>query len=478
MADIPRIETPLIDRTPMNPSVRPTAETMVPFNLSDVTHVMQPHDASEILQQNTGYLPGEEAPKILADLLRDPAVTVSMIRNIYLLQEVINLLPANNQPITNELEQLFARLMLSPEDLVAEMQRQEQSTTLFKGELFDMLRNLLAQSEATSRPELATGVGVLLKALNAAMSRSDTLHSVANNLQFLADSLGGKGQLAEKILQIIPQLREPAASEGFPFLKDQVLSILQEVESSVLYSPQMEKVLPLVVYNLSRFNDNPDFLPEALKFLLSMVDGDAARTQLSEKLEVYLARFLSPDGAQMAREAEDDSRVMETLAKIIGRETSSDELKLMSGDKLEKIVHSLLSSPSNFTPLLHFILPVEYMDLRAFAEIWIDPNAEEDPSRKGGSADTNHMLMVFDVEGVGRFETELFVQDKRIAMNLLCPPAYLEFFKNIGPAIRGALVNSQYRFEAINIDRLDRTHSLMDVFTDLPKRRMGIDVKV
>lgn len=36
--------------------------------------------------------------------------------------------------------------------------------------------------------------------------------------------------------------------------------------------------------------------------------------------------------------------------------------------------------------------------------------------------------MVFDIEGVGRFETELYVQGKRIAMNLLCPPAYYDVF--------------------------------------------------
>lgn len=479
MADIPRITTPMIEKAPVNLPPRPT-DPAVPFNLSDVSRVMQTHDATEILQQNTGYLPGEEAPKILADLLKDPSVTVGMMRNIYLLQEVIKLLPATNQPLNNELEQLFARLMLSPEDLVAEMQRQEQSTTLFKGELFDMLRGLLMQSEASSRPELATGVGVLLKALNSAMSQTDTLHSVANNLQFIADSLGGRGQLAEKILQLIPQLRAPDAPENYVALKDEVLTILSEVENSVLYTPQMEKVLPLIVYNLSRFNDNEDFLPDALRFLLSVMDGDAPKAELTEKLEAYIGRFLAPDGAREARAAEDDSRVMDVLAKIIGRETSSDELKLMSGDKLEKIVHSLLSSPSNFTPLLHFILPVEFGDLRAFAEIWIDPNAEEEESsrRGGGSADTSHMLMVFDVDGVGRFETELFVQDRRIAMNLLCPPPYLEFFQGIGPAIRQALAGSEYRFEAINIDRLGRTHSLMDVFTDLPRKRMGIDVKV
>ncbi len=503
LADIPRIQSPIVEKPNINMPMKPAADPTVPFNLSNVTQVVQPHDASEILQQNTGYIE-EQAPRILADLLGDPSVTVGTMQNIYLLQEVIKLLPANNTALTGELEQLFSRLMLNPQDIVPELMRQEQSTTLFKGELFDMLRGLLSQQSAQTgqaagqnalqqaiaqgaqqqaagqngQAALATGVGVLLKALNASISQSDTLNSVANNLQFLANNLGTQGQLADKLLNLIPKLRSPDAPAHFSALKEQTLSLLGEVQNSVLYTPQMEKIIPLTVYNLSRFNDNPDFLPQALKYLMTMVDGDAAKTELLDKLQTFMDKYASPQGSRVARAAEEDSRVMDVLSRIIGRETSSDELKLMSGDKLDKIVHSLLSSPSNFTPLLHFVLPVQFEDLRAFAEIWIDPNAEEETASRGPAGDSNHMLMVFDVEGVGRFETELFVQNKRIAMNLLCPPAYYEAFKGIDQSIRSALSASNYTFEAINIDRLERTHSLMDVFTELPKKRTGIDVKI
>lgn len=54
----------------------------------------------------------------------------------------------------------------------------------------------------------------------------------------------------------------------------------------------------------------------------------------------------------------------------------------LSADKVEKIIHSLLSSPCNFTPLLHFVLPVQYQDLHSFAEIWINPNGGEDDSTR------------------------------------------------------------------------------------------------
>ncbi|MDL2252576.1 hypothetical protein LJC49_00685 [Ruminococcaceae bacterium OttesenSCG-928-I18] len=505
MAEILKISTPLVEKNPI-PTARPQ-ESGAPFNLSDVSRVVQTKDPTEILQQNTGNIPREETPKILADLLKDPSVTVSMMRNIYLLQEVINLLPANNISLTGEIEQMFEKLLIKPGDITAELMRQEENTTMFKGELFDMLRSLLSQAQG--KPETAAAIGILLKGLNATISGRDTLNSVANNLQFLLDSLTGGGltktdlqqvdframiqngldpkqlesllnqsRLTDKLDILINLLRTPQATEHFTTLKDAILRVLPNIENSVLFSPQMERTLPLVVYNLSRYNENDDFLPDALRLLLSTIDGETDKNSLVQKLEDFLAKFNSPDGARMARAAEADSQVIDMLTKIIGKQAQSEDIKLISGDKLENIVHSMLSSPSNFTPLLHFILPVEFMDLKAFAEIWIDPNAEELYDSKNPAGDNTHMLMVFDVEGLGRFEVELYVQGKRIAMNLLCPPSYYDAFENIGPAIRQAVSGTDYRFETINIDRLDRTHSLMDVFTDLPYKRMGIDVKV
>ncbi len=507
MAEILKISTPLVEKSPLpGAAVRPQ-EAGTPFNLSDVSRVIQTTDPTEILQQNTGYVPREATPQILADLLKDPAVTVSMMRNIYLLQEVIALLPGTNNALTSEIEQMFEALMVSPENIPAELARQEENTTLFKGELFDQLRSLLAENK--QNPELATSIGVLLKSLNATISGRDTLDSVANNLQYLLNSLTGGGlsktdfgkidfpammqqgldpgqldsllsqsRLTDKLDILINLLRTPQAPQNFSTLKDAVLKVLPEVENSVLFSPQMEKTLPLTVYNLSRYNDNQDFLPDALRLLLSNMSGDVPRQELLDKLEGFLAQYHSPEGARQARSAEEESQVIDSLTKLIGKQAESEEIRLVSGERLQNIVHSMLSSPSNFTPLLHFILPVEYMDLKAFAEIWIDPNADElyDPKRPG--TDNSHMLMVFDIEGLGRFEVELYVQGQRIAMNLLCPPPYYDAFAAIGPAIRQAVSATGYKFEAINIDRLDRTHSLMDVFTDLPHKRMGIDVKV
>ena len=87
------------------------------------------------------------------------------MKNIYLLQELIKLLPVNNKPLTQEIQQLFDQLMVAPEDIADEMMRQENASTSFKGEMFDFLRELLSQNPKQEGLRQATVY--FLKAFNS-----------------------------------------------------------------------------------------------------------------------------------------------------------------------------------------------------------------------------------------------------------------------------------------------------------------------
>lgn len=54
----------------------------------------------------------------------------------------------------------------------------------------------------------------------------------------------------------------------------------------------------------------------------------------------------------------------------------------MKGESVESVIHSLLSSPSNFTPLLHFIAPIDDGQSKAFGEMWINPDEDNGASSK------------------------------------------------------------------------------------------------
>lgn len=464
MADILKITTPLIDRTAV-PANRPVADPSTPFQLSDITKVIKPGEQSELLQQNNGFIERESSATILMNLLKDPSVTVSFLKNIDLLQEIIKLIPVNNRALTAEIEQLFRELLIPPEDIAGELLKQEQASTAFKGDLFDFLRQQIAQN---GKPEMRYGICNLLKSLNALSSQEKVLKSISNGLSFLSESLSSSPSLSQRLLELSGRFKAPDAPDRFNALKDETLVLLGEVKGSILYSPKLQKMVPMIVYNLSRFNDNPDFLKECVGSLSTILDGDAQKQMLAELLRDYGQNTRAPQS----------SKVMNIIADIIAKQNDNSELAMIGGEKIEKIIYSLLSSPCNFTPLLHYIVPVQAKDLKSFAEIWIDPNAESTDMRGSPVQNCIHMLMVFDIDGIGRFEAELAAAGKDIMVNLFCPTPYLPAFSALATPVREQVAATGYRLLGLSVDKLEKHRSLMDVFKTLPHRRTGIDVKI
>ncbi|MEG0541874.1 MAG: antitoxin, partial [Angelakisella sp.] len=338
----------------------------------------------------------------------------------------------------------------------------------------DMLRELASKG---MRPDLRNGVANLLKALNATLTKRDILHSVGNSLGFLANNMSSSKTIFAKLSELAHRFNAHDAPEKFSSLKAETLALLREVEGSILYSPKLQKLLPMITYNLSRFSDNPDHLQDAVNNLLAMLDGRETRAALVDKLRAYLEGI--PERYNPENMEQNNSKVMEALAKLVGRQAAAEQLTLASSEKLEKIVESLLSSPCNFTPLLHFIIPVQDEQMRTFAEMWIDPNEQKDTAGGNGKpVDSMHMLIVFDIEGLGQFEAELFVTGKKIGLSLFCPPAYVDSFAQIKDQAAKISAHTEYSFSEVFVGKLERSRSLMDVFKTLPHRRAGIDVKI
>lgn len=294
------------------------------------------------------------------------------------------------------------------------------------------------------------------------------LHSVANSLEFLSDSLDSSKALSARLASLAARFRAPDAAQNFDDLKRDMLSLFKEVENSILFSPKLAKVLSIATYNLSRFNDNELFFHEATARLLSQLHGEQARTQFLRYIE-----------QSFSGRPEHSRSVVETLAKLIDRQSQTDEIMLVNSEKVETIIRSLLSSPCNFTPLLHFVVPVQYEDMQSFAEIWINHNGGEDKENGRGADDHSiHMLLVFEISDIGRFELELYVRDKTIDLSLFCPPAYVDRYARMGSSLAGCLKALDFRLGDVHFEKLERARSLMDVFRSLPYKRTGIDVQI
>ncbi len=469
MADILKITTPLVNKT-QPVQMKPGAEPLLGTDIQNISKVIQPNAQSELLKQNNGMIQQGDRPTILANLLKDPAVTAAYVKNIFMLEEIIKLLPANNRTMTEEIERMFQGLLVQPEDIAAEMKQQEFSSTSFRGELFDLLRQVSRQNLPES--EIQGVIANLLRALNHVTSNKDIRDAVANSLRYLAENLDASKSLHPKLAELAKQFQEPGAEKNFSFLKKETLALLQEIRESVLFSPKLEKVVSITIYNLSRHNNNQTYLQESSSALWRLLDANT-RQVFQKALNGFLQKLREPSEEQ----PKEMSKVMQTLVDLVSMQ-SKEDMSLNEQVRLEKIIHSLLSSPCNFTPLLHFVIPVLFGDMRSFAEIWINPNSDDrdgssDPAERG-----IHMLLVIDVDAIGRFEAELFVKGKNIDFALFCPPGCERAYYGIRDGLSKAISATEYRLGDVRVETLERSRSLMAVFKSLPYRRTGVDVKV
>ncbi|MBE6722220.1 MAG: antitoxin [Ruminococcaceae bacterium] len=469
MADILKITSPVVDKNQQT-QVRAGTSTAAtaPFQMQDIAKIAQTTAQTGILKQNTGLVK-EGSPNILENLLKDPSVTETYLKNIFMLEEIFKLLPANNQTVTDEIENLFELMLVKPDEVAQEMISQEQAATSFRGELFTLLRQV--SSEAGQGAEIQPAIANLLRALNHYIGNKDIRDAVANSFSFLADKLSSSKSLAPRLEQLAERFRAPDSEQQFQQLKQDALSLLQNVRNSVLFSQKLEKVVSITIYNLSRHNSNKQFLQESAIEVWRLLDF-RTRGQFKALLTEYLH---AADEADKKSEIA-SSKVMDTLVKLLSGEAQGKVSEAEQG-RMEKIIRSLLSSPSNFTPLLHFVIPMAYEDLRSFAEIWIDPQSQ-DRGEKQDEEKGIHVLLVIDIEAFGRFEAEVYEKNNEVDFTLYCPPPLVKAYQKFGQTVSAILKPTSYYAGAIQVKELQNPRSLMQVFKTLPYRRTGVDVKI
>lgn len=468
MANIEKFATPINNRN----IVRPVKEQLSPeaqrADFQNTSKVKQALPDSELLKQHN-TLEQQKGPAAFMSLLKNPDVTVGFMKSIFAMMDIVALLPMKNDAITEEMQQLFAQLYVDPEMIADELINQENASTAFKGELFDFLRGLISESK---NPEVKNAVISVLKAINSEKNRDDIISALSGSFEYLSKEMKPSHEISEKLLMLSQEFASGDMSHKFQNLKSEALDILYDIERSILYSDRTEKLISMIRYNMSRYNDNPDFLTNSVNYLMTMMTEDE-KPEFLQLLYDHLAYYENKDPALELS----NSKVMNVITDILKMQSDSEEIGALNHESVENIIHSILSSPSNFTPLLHFIIPVEYEDISSFAEMWIDPD-EEHTGHDGTLQHIIHMFIVFDIENLGKIEAEFFVRGRDISMSLYCPKESADYMADISKDLRKCVDFSDYRMTDISVHQLHEPRSLVDVFEELSIKRTGINVRI
>lgn len=215
---------------------------------------------------------------------------------------------------------------------------------------------------------------------------------------------------------------------------------------------------------------NLNTLIDQLSVIVNRVDNLDNKIILAQSINLVLTEMAQANSVEYK-----PPTTMENMLDFLIKNINDPSLKSLTAMGRPEMLQGLLSAPGVFTPLLHFLVPINMDNTKAFGELWADPDAGKDPET--GESD-NHLFLCFEIEDAGYFELELYARGKNVNIALMCPDGtqrdYLPLKESI-PALANAC---GYETGKTIIEPLKRRRDLTNVFPKLNERRSGLNVSV
>ena len=293
MADILQITTPALPRNYVNPNA--TQAPQEQFQLANTTQVTSAQQRTDQQTQDNADYSGENLLKPLElAISQNPSITADSVRSL-MTEELMNALKASgNESFLDTITALANEILLTPENLSADMAEQAKDATVFNGKLFDMLRNLTNLSEkAFGGSEIRDNITAFLKSYVNASTPEDVMRSLSQTFSFMSDEMFASRSISEELSSLAQKFADNNALQNFPELREQALETMKNASGSLLMTDRLKGLISLVSYNLSRIQNTPDGLKNAFdKLIDSMLQSPDIPKDMANELQRAFSEFV------------------------------------------------------------------------------------------------------------------------------------------------------------------------------------------
>ena len=171
------------------------------------------------------------------------------------------------------------------------------------------------------------------------------------------------------------------------------------------------------------------------------------------------------------------SSTLDNLTDFIEKNINNPALKSLDSFNASNLLDSLLNAPGVFTPLAHYILPLDVDGTRAFGELWVD-NDENNPNNTPGTQRNYHLFLTFDVESIGRFELDMYALGEEVNISLLYPQSFEKAIDPLKDRVNKIVRSSGYQTRAFETAPLKKPHNLVEVFPKITEKRTTLSKRV
>ena len=510
------------------------------FNIVDLAKVLKPNNRDDLadnsfLEQQKQLL----TEKFFFNLVKEPGLAAGSLKNIF--NSYLILALSNKSPNINmeEMSNLVKAMTLDYSQMLTELFTQAEGMSIFKGEFFDVLRMLYNSS---SDNDFKLGIIRLLKGISISSSNSNVINSLKANIKELMNILPertvhyqnmkdilsmleafgdkitaknldelsykvaytDKNSPSSKIDELIKQQLQNSGklhdsltendlkhifnsgnsnifSEKFSenILKnlEKIKAAFSDAAAKLQVSPfsteDTEKFIALAKYNLSFINSTPLNMDNLFASVLVKLSDN-------KDLANYFVNTYEKFCKENAMPKPQKSDLIDSISRFINSYYANPQKNTIGNSEINNVLRSLIAAPNSFTPLLHFILPMKYETAQGFGELWVDP-FEIAKDKKGNIEDERaiHIFFVADIMDIGYFETEIYLLKNNLNINIFCPPDHVNSFKSMKDRIvKAVAATTSYKFEGINIEKLDKKRALPQVFSKLTGKRDGFSVSI
>ena len=509
MAEITKVTTPMVPRENLSNKYKPVSDQALELN--DLNKVHKPSDDRDVRDRNAGgqAMRDNMGRSMVQPLFRETTELMYTVKRMISLLElgISTSEIVSTDPIREMLESLFVR----PDELLNQLQQQEQSAVLFKGEAFDSLR--VVMEKFSGNPRVMDALTQLLKTfeqhVNTDGSIKTILYSCRNILDYLfsqdrsqfsayldgledmllpegtelttlpAHAQAGHAAESSNTTELqaggaqgaIPLLSTDEQKEIAQIFKNNLLPLLGEIVVKYHQNERIRDIVMVVVHNIVRVDKGTQ---EALLDAADkLVDELSRLTNLPENYEDYLSETLLR-GASHARLAQND--VVSRLADVISETLYSQGTNPAALRQAESLLFSLLQNQSSLMNVLHFVLPMQTQEGRTFAELYVDPEVEEG---KGKTAEKGRKIFLsVDSEAYGSFEFSFWQTGERVDVSLWCPEPLVGGLTGMRRLMGDVMQGYGYSLGSYQVTEFVRPQTIAQVFPKLLQRKVGVDVRI
>ncbi|MGN0674872.1 MAG: hypothetical protein ACI4KG_03930, partial [Oscillospiraceae bacterium] len=286
---------------------------------------------------------------------------------------------------------------------------------------------------------------------------------------------------AQRSMTMLTERVADAVNSGLKNIPTEQLSeMLREIPENGGTASLRKILSPLVPDNmkgglntlLREFENTKDLntLIDRLSVIVNRTENMDSKITLAQSINLVLS-----DMAQSAGINYRPPTTMENMLDFLIKNINDPSLKSLSAMSRPDMIQGLLSAPGVFTPLLHFLVPMNMNGTKAFGELWADPDAGKDPET---GEDDRHLFLCFEIEDTGYFELELYSRGKSVNIALMCPQGTERDYLPLKEAIPALAASCGYNAEKMIVEPLKRKRDLTNVFPKLNERRSGLNVSV